>query len=61
MNLEDRWVCIAELGKYLSLSKPTIYKCVKDGKLPKPRRVGTQKLLWYKPDIKKAMLALPDC
>jgi excisionase family DNA binding protein len=59
MELEDKWVNTAELEKYLSLTKPTIMKLVRNGKIPKPIKVGSQRLLWYKPDVKEAMFKFP--
>ncbi len=59
MELEDKWVTCQELQNYLSLARPTIMKLVKTGKIPKPIKVGSQRLLWYKPDVKEAMFKFP--
>ena len=44
----SEWLSTKQLCEYLHISKPTLWRYVKAGKLPQPKRLSDKILLWEK-------------
>lgn len=45
--METQYLNIQELCKIVSVSKPTIYRMIRDGHFPPPTRIGLRKSRWH--------------
>lgn len=43
-----KWLSTKQLCEYLHISKPTLWRYLKAGKLPQPKRLSDRILLWEK-------------
>lgn len=55
----DRLLDIAALRKIVPVSRSTIWRWVKDGEMPPPVRLASQRVLWRESDIVKWMARIP--
>jgi prophage regulatory protein len=51
---------IAEVSKRTSLSKPTIYRRIKDGSFPKPVSTGLRNVAWLDSEIDEWMMRIVE-
>ncbi|BCD62649.1 hypothetical protein NitYY0826_C1531 [Nitratiruptor sp. YY08-26] len=43
---QDRLIDIKEVSSLIGMKKPTIYKYIRDGKFPKPIKIGIRASRW---------------
>lgn len=48
-----RFLRLPEVKRETGLSRPTIYRQIKAGKFPRPRRIGLQAVAWRACDIEQ--------
>lgn len=48
-----------EVERLTGLSRPTIYRQIKAGQFPRPRRIGVQAVAWLASEIEAWRQALP--
>lgn len=51
MQANDRLLTIEEVGSRLRLSKPTIYKLIRQGQFPKQLRLCANKVVWIEREV----------
>jgi prophage regulatory protein len=51
MQSSDRLLTIEEVGSRLRLSKPTIYKLIRQGQFPKQLRLCANKVAWIEREV----------
>ena len=51
MEPNDRLLTIEEVGSRLRLSKPTIYKLIRQGQFPKQLRLCANKVAWIEREV----------
>ena len=51
MQPNDRLLTIEEVGSRLRLSKPTIYKLIRQGQFPKQLRLCANKVAWIEREV----------
>lgn len=51
MQGNDRLLTIEEVGSRLRLSKPTIYKLIRQGQFPKQLRLCANKVAWIEREV----------
>lgn len=52
-----RFLRIVEVTAKVSLSKPTIYRMVKDGRFPKSHKIGSRASAWLESEIDSWMMS----
>jgi len=46
-----RLISVAELAQILGVGKSTIYRWIRSGILPPPRRIGPRRVGWWEDDL----------
>ena len=52
---EQKFLNPSDLSKMLRISKATLWRYIKSGKLPQPKRLSKQILLWNKSEVLEAL------
>lgn len=52
---EQKFLNPSELAEMIRISKATLWRYVKSGKLPQPKRLSKQILLWNKSEVLEAL------
>lgn len=53
MQARDTLLTIEEVGSRIRLSKPTIYKLIREGKFPKQLRLCENKVAWIEREVEE--------
>ncbi|WP_281951896.1 helix-turn-helix transcriptional regulator [Nitrosophilus kaiyonis] len=48
---QDKLITIKEVSSLIGMKKPTIYKYIRDGKFPKPIKIGVRASRWSFNDV----------
>jgi prophage regulatory protein len=53
--MQERLLRPRQVQDLLAISKPTLYRLIRDGKLPKPEKLGPRTSVWRESVISKAV------
>ena len=55
MNENERWIRLPELSMLIGVRKSTIWKWVKEGKIPQPLKLSARVTVWRLSEVKAFM------
>ena len=55
IQIEQRWLKRDEVSKYLSVHSTSVYRMVRDGRIPKPHHLGPGVSRWDKLELDAAL------